>query len=85
MNKATNNSKITKWVETCGAKKWILYCGDSVSVLKEIESESVNCIVTSPPYYSLRDYNIEGRAWHGYTKKIYYRYTLEGSGGNDVP
>lgn len=30
--------------------------GDCMDVLKTIESESVNCCVTSPPYYGLRDY-----------------------------
>lgn len=35
---------------------WKILQGNSVDVLKEIESESVDCIVTSPPYYGLRDY-----------------------------
>jgi DNA modification methylase len=26
-----------------------------------MESESINCIVTSPPYYSLRNYQIDGQ------------------------
>ena len=30
--------------------------GDCIDKLKEIQDESVNCIVTSPPYYGLRDY-----------------------------
>lgn len=30
--------------------------GDCIDKLKELGSESVNCIVTSPPYYGLRDY-----------------------------
>ena len=29
--------------------------------LKEIESESVDCIVSSPPYFGLRDYGVEGQ------------------------
>lgn len=32
------------------------YIGDAVNVLKGIKSNSVNCVITSPPYYSLRDY-----------------------------
>jgi site-specific DNA-methyltransferase (adenine-specific) len=35
--------------------------GDSLSVLKTLPSESVNCVVTSPPYWGLRDYGIEGQ------------------------
>ena len=56
-----NDTKIVKWTGIHGTKNWTLYCGDSSAVLKEIENESVNCIVTSPPYYSLRDYKINGQ------------------------
>lgn len=37
----------------------MLYCGDCREILKKIPSESVNCCVTSPPYYGLRDYGSE--------------------------
>lgn len=30
--------------------------GDCLTVLKSLDSESVNCCVTSPPYWGLRDY-----------------------------
>jgi site-specific DNA-methyltransferase (cytosine-N4-specific) len=33
-----------------------LYHGDTLEVLKELPSESVDTIVTSPPYWGLRDY-----------------------------
>lgn len=35
--------------------------GDALTKLKELESESVNCIMTSPPYWALRDYSVEGQ------------------------
>lgn len=35
--------------------------GDSLTVLKTIESQSVQCCVTSPPYYALRDYGVNGQ------------------------
>ena len=35
--------------------------GDCLVKLKEMEAESVNCVVTSPPYYGLRDYGHEGQ------------------------
>jgi len=35
---------------------WNLFQGDALKSLKKIESESVDCIVTSPPYFWLRDY-----------------------------
>lgn len=33
--------------------------GDALTELKKLPSESVNCIVTSPPYFGLRNYNID--------------------------
>ena len=33
--------------------------GDALEKIKEIESESIDCIVTSPPYWQLRDYGID--------------------------
>ena len=35
--------------------------GNSLTVLKTLPDESVNCCVTSPPYWSLRDYGVEGQ------------------------
>lgn len=34
-----------------------IYCGDAVQVLKNFPNESIDCCITSPPYYALRDYN----------------------------
>jgi len=33
-----------------------IFEGDAMEVLKQISSNSVQCVVTSPPYYGLRDY-----------------------------
>ena len=41
-----------------------LHCGDALAVLQTLESESVNCVMTSPPYFGLRDYGIEGQYGH---------------------
>lgn len=38
-----------------------LYHGDVLDVLRELEPESVDCVVTSPPYWGLRDYGQEGQ------------------------
>jgi site-specific DNA-methyltransferase (adenine-specific) len=35
--------------------------GDSLSALKHLPAESVQCAVTSPPYWGLRDYKISGQ------------------------
>lgn len=38
-----------------------LYVGDVREVLRELPSESVHCILTSPPFYGLRDYGMDGQ------------------------
>ena len=38
-----------------------LYEGDALEVLREMPDESVDCVVTSPPYWGLRDYGVEGQ------------------------
>lgn len=38
-----------------------LYHGDALTVLRSLPAESVNCCVTSPPYFGLRDYGVEGQ------------------------
>lgn len=35
--------------------------GNSLDRLRELPDESVHCIVTSPPYYGLRDYGVSGQ------------------------
>jgi DNA modification methylase len=53
---------VQKWVgRSYGQNNWILYCGDSKIAMSDIPSDSINCIVTSPPYYCLRDYKIDGQ------------------------
>ena len=35
---------------------WVIYCGDARAVLDQMEDASVDCMVTSPPYFWQRDY-----------------------------
>ena len=35
-----------------------LYLGDVLAVLATLPDESVHCVVTSPPYWGLRDYGV---------------------------
>lgn len=44
-------------------ERGILYQGNALDILKDMESESVDCIMCSPPYWSLRDYGIEPVIW----------------------
>jgi DNA modification methylase len=40
---------------------WGIYSGDSKQELGKLPDKSINCIVTSPPYYWLRDYGMDGQ------------------------
>jgi len=40
-----------------------IYCGDVLEVLRQLPDASVQCCVTSPPYWGLRDYGIEPSVW----------------------
>jgi DNA modification methylase len=60
--------------------------GDCREVMRTLEAGSVNCCVTSPPYFGLRAYGTEPQVWggsadcdHSWTSERYYR---EGGGCN---
>jgi site-specific DNA-methyltransferase (adenine-specific) len=36
-----------------------IICGDAIEVLKKFPDESIDCVVTSPPYWALRDYGVK--------------------------
>ena len=38
-----------------------LYHGDAAAAMSELDDGSVDCIVTSPPYFGLRDYGVDGQ------------------------
>lgn len=38
-----------------------IYCGDSLEILKGLPDGCVRCCVTSPPYFAVRDYGVEGQ------------------------
>ena len=48
-----------------------IYQGSSFEVLKTFPDESINCCVTSPPYFGLRDYGMEGQVGMEETPELY--------------
>jgi len=38
-----------------------IYEGDCIAVMRKLPEESIDCVVTSPPYWGLRDYGVEGQ------------------------
>jgi DNA modification methylase len=42
---------------------WEIRQGDALTLLREMPAGSVRCVVTSPPYWGLRDYGIPPSTW----------------------
>jgi site-specific DNA-methyltransferase (cytosine-N4-specific) len=42
-----------------------IYNGDALSILRSMPDNIVDCVVTSPPYWALRDYGTDGLVWDG--------------------
>ena len=42
-------------------KNYNILQGDVLERLKDLDDDSVDCVVTSPPYFNLRDYHAEGQ------------------------
>ena len=38
-----------------------ILCGDALEALRTMPDDSVDCCITSPPYYGLRDYGVAGQ------------------------
>jgi len=38
-----------------------IYQGDVINRLQDLDNDSVQCVVTSPPYWGLRDYGVDGQ------------------------
>jgi DNA modification methylase len=38
-----------------------IYCGDALQVLKTLATESVDMVLTSPPYWHKRDNGVDGQ------------------------
>lgn len=62
----------------------ILYRGHVQDILKILETESVHCIVTSPPYWRLRDYGLDPVIWDdpGDCEHVWGINLIRKSGGN---
>ena len=42
-----------------------IHCIDALNGLKKLRDESVNCVMTSPPYWAMRDYGLPPLIWDG--------------------
>jgi DNA modification methylase len=56
---------------------WQIRQGDALTGLREMEPESAQTVVTSPPYWGLRDYGIEGQLGLEATPEEYVAALIE--------
>ena len=56
-----SQTKTNGMEKTLLGNKWSIYNGSALEVLAEMPAKAVNCVVTSPPYFWLRDYGVEGQ------------------------
>ena len=56
---------------------WEIKQGDAIEVLKTIPDQSINTCVTSPPYWGLRDYGIDGQVGIEETPEEYVAKMVE--------
>lgn len=54
-----------------------IHQGDCLTVLPSLPAGSVNCCVTSPPYYGLRDYGVDGQIGLEPTPEAYVARLVE--------
>lgn len=59
------------------SRRVVLYRGDAAKVLSQLKEASVDCIVTSPPYYGQRDYQVEGQIGLEDDPKLYIERLLK--------
>jgi DNA modification methylase len=53
--------------------EWKVYLGDALDVMKKLPADHFDCAITSPPYYWLRDYGVEGQIGHEETVTDYVK------------
>ena len=54
-----------------------IYQGDVINRLKDLPDRSIQCVVTSPPYWGLRDYGVEGQLGLEPTPELYVENMVE--------
>lgn len=58
-------------------RSWAILQGDAVEVLRTMPAESIHCVVTSPPYWGLRDYGVAGQLGLEKTPEEYVEKMVE--------
>ena len=67
---------ITKWSGPTPSH-WQLFCGQAHQALRWIDADSIDCVITSPPYFWLRDYQVDGQIGQEDTVESYVNAIAE--------
>lgn len=64
-----------------------IYQGNNIDIIKKMPPKSINCIVTSPPYFNFRSYDVEPVIFDGDQKceHVWEEYTRKGVSGGKTP
>src|ERR1039457_6218723 len=54
-----------------------IICGDALAVLKTLPDNLVDCIITSPPYFGLRDYGCKEQIGLEETPELYIQKLVD--------
>ena len=57
--------------------QWHIEAGDAFEVLRRLPDACIQTCVTSPPYFGLRDYGIDGQIGHEETHELYISRLVE--------
>lgn len=57
--------------------RWYIAQGDAIKNLRKMPDGDVHCVVTSPPYWALRDYGVDGALGFESTPEEYIEAMLE--------
>lgn len=72
----TNEGTIDGGINFDG-KEYTILTGDALAILKTLPDCCINCCVTSPPYFNLRDYHSEGQIGIERTPEEYIQKLVE--------
>ena len=48
-------------MDNLSSSPYKIISGDALTAIRQLQDESIHCCVTSPPYWQLRDYGVEGQ------------------------
>lgn len=60
-NRTGETAHCTSWSGLFNGNRWQILCDDATSALRRLDKGSIDCAVTSPPYFWLRDYGMDSR------------------------